>query len=112
MPDVNDPPLTEATFCILLSLTIGPRHGYAIMQDVQALSSGRVQLSTGTLYGALKRLLESGWIKRIDAASSEAGRPTKIYELTALGHAIFNTELARMRSLVAVAQQRTPETPA
>lgn len=111
MPSDNDTPLTEATFCILLSLAAGPRHGYAIMQDVQALSSGRVQLSTGTLYGALKRLLDSGWIKRIDAAATDTGRPAKIYELTALGNAIFNAELTRMRSLVTIAQQRAPETP-
>ena len=47
-------PLTEATYFILLSLALGPRHGYLIMKDVRSLSRGRVTLSTGTLYGALK----------------------------------------------------------
>ena len=63
-------PLTETTYFILLSLASKPRHGYAIMQDVQELSEGRAILSTGTLYGALKRLLELDWIVRLD--NSEA----------------------------------------
>lgn len=45
-------------FYILLSLAPGQKHGYAIMKDVEALSDGRLSLSTGTLYGALKRLLD------------------------------------------------------
>ena len=46
-------PLTETTFYILLSLAQGPRHGYAILKDVAALSDGRVTLGTGTLLGTL-----------------------------------------------------------
>jgi DNA-binding PadR family transcriptional regulator len=57
-------PLTEATFLVLVSLVLGPEHGYAIMKDVRDLSEGRVVLSTGTLYGVLKRLLEGSWIRR------------------------------------------------
>ncbi len=56
-------PLSEAVFLILLSLMPGPKHGYAIMKDVQALSENRVSLSTGTLYGALKRLLKQEWVR-------------------------------------------------
>jgi len=55
-------PLTEATFFILLSLAPGAKHGYAILKEVPLLSQQRVTLSTGTLYGALKRLLTAGWI--------------------------------------------------
>lgn len=58
-------PLTEATFFILLSLSSAPKHGYAIMKEVKELSKGQIVFSTGTLYGALKRLLEQGWIKRV-----------------------------------------------
>ena len=55
--------LTEAVFYILLSL-LEPMHGYGIMQNVNALSRGRVTLGAGTLYGALGTLLEKGWIAR------------------------------------------------
>ena len=105
-------PLTEATLLIMLSLAPQPRHGYAIMKDVQALSEGRVTLSTGTLYGALKRLLEQGWIERLDerehatAGSNETGRPRKAYVLTHLGQRVLDAEVTRLRSLVSVASLR------
>lgn len=100
-------PLREATLCILLSLSGGPAHGYAIMKDVEALSGGRVVLSTGTLYGALKRLLVDGWIERTgDAASHETGRTRKVYTLTDLGRRILNAEVARLQLLVTTAHLR------
>ena len=100
-------PLSEAVFFILLSLSPGPKHGYAIMKDVEVLSNSRVSLSTGTLYGALKRLLDSGWISRVDEAGDESGRERKSYILTQLGRGILEAETARMRSLVLVAQERS-----
>ncbi len=51
---------------ILLSLAPGPKHGYAILKEVETLSDGRVKLSTGTLYGAIERLLDQDWIRRVD----------------------------------------------
>ena len=59
-------PLTEPVLLILLSLADKPRHGYSLMKDIEALSNGRVRLSTGTLYGALRRLLEDSWIQRFE----------------------------------------------
>jgi len=106
-------PLTEATLFIMLSLVPEPRHGYAIMKDVQALSEGRVVLSTGTLYGALKRLLEQGWIERVDEAeqdppsSNQAGRPRKVYTLTRLGRRVLEAEVGRLQTLVSAAHLRT-----
>jgi len=100
-------PLTEVTYFILLSLAPGPRHGYAIMKDVRSLSKGRVVLSTGTLYGALKRLLEGGWILRSDEAQPNGkGRERKTYRLTELGRHILEAELERLDSLVSAAQLR------
>ena len=100
-------PLTEATFFILLSLAPGPGYGYAIMKDVAALSDGRVTLSTGTLYGALARLLERGWVARVDSAEAGgAGRPRKAYELTPLGRRILAAEAERLQALVSAAQLR------
>lgn len=100
-------PLTEATFFIMLSLSPQPKHGYAIMKDVQALSDNRVTLSTGTLYGALKRLLAQGWIKReADLGSDETGRPRKSYALTNRGRRMLNAEVDRLQKLATVARLR------
>lgn len=100
-------PLTEATYFILLSLAPGARHGYAIMKDVRILSHERVVLSTGTLYSALKRLLDQGWIQRTDDMQSEAnGRQRKTYCLTDLGRQILEAEVTRLQGLVGAAQLR------
>ena len=99
-------PLSEAVFFILLSLSPGPKHGYAIMKDVQSLSDLRVNLSTGTLYGALKRLLEADWVERVDGEMKN-GRDRKSYRLTQLGRGILDAETARMQNLVAAAQKRS-----
>lgn len=94
-------PLTEATYYILLSLAQGARHGYAIMKDVRALSHERVVLSTGTLYGALKRLLEMEWILRVDEPEADGnGRERKLYNLTRLGRRVLEAEVARLDALL------------
>ncbi len=101
-------PLTEPVFFILLSLAPGPRHGYAIMKETAVLSEGRVQMSTSTLYGAIKRLLEQGLIKRVEEdGGQENGRIRKAYTLTDLGRRILQAEVARMESLVTTAKQST-----
>jgi len=101
----SDLPLTESTFLILLSLAHEPKHGYAILKDVTFLSDGRVSLSTGTLYGALKRLLEQGWIERVDDSQIDtSGRPRKAYALTPLGRRILAAEIERLRNLVKAAR--------
>lgn len=100
-------PLTEATFLILLGLAIEPKHGYAIMKDVQHLSENRVVFSTGTLYGALRRLLEQEWIVRQDALTTDdANRNQKVYALTETGRRILAAESQRLRSLVQVSVER------
>lgn len=87
--------LTEAFYYILLSL-YQPLHGYGIMQKAEQLSSGRVRLAAGTLYGALNTLLEKGWI----AAGPQEGRQ-KRYQLTPQGREALLGELDRLRELVA-----------
>jgi DNA-binding PadR family transcriptional regulator len=111
-PYMGNTPLTEATYFIMLSLSQEPRHGYAIMKDVQSLSNGGVVLSTGTLYGALKRLLEQGWIKRVEedpgsSNSEELGRIRKAYTLTTFGRRVLDTEITRLQILIDAAQLRT-----
>ena len=100
-------PLTETILFILLSLAPGTSHGYAIIKDVIILSKERVHLSTGTLYGALARLLEQGWIERVEGkVTDEAGRTRKEYRLTSLGQSIFKAEIERMSRLVELADLR------
>lgn len=100
-------PLTEPTFLILLSLAGEPLHGYAILQSVRALSGERVSLSTGTLYGGLKRLLDRRLIERIDQEDpAEVGRPRKFYALTTRGRRLVEAETRRLEALAAVAQRR------
>ncbi len=97
-------PLTEPTFFILLTLVPGARHGYAIMQDVIELSEKRVNLSTGTLYTALKRLLDDDWIEPVEEADASRGR--KMYRLTALGRTIVHEETTRITTVSAVARRQ------
>ena len=101
-------PLTETTFFILLSLASSQKHGYAIAKDVETLSDHHVALSTSTLYTALKRLLEDGWIARAgeDPEPDETGRPRKTYALTDLGRRILEAEALRLQSLVRAANSR------
>ena len=104
----NHLPLTESTFYIILSLAPGPKHGYAILQEVEALSDGRLVLSTGTLYGALKRMLDSAWIERVpDPQPDETNRERKAYRLTPLGRRILDAETARLQHLAHLAGLRT-----
>ena len=113
MSNISDlVPAREATFFILLSLSNNDKHGYAILKDVATLSSGRVQLSTSTLYEALARLLNQGLVTRITTASDDGvaqgrpGRPRKFYRLTQTGRRVLNAELARLQELVTSAQRR------
>ena len=102
------PPLTETTLMILLSLSPGPKHGYAILKEVEVLSDGRLLLSTGTLYGAIKRLLDDGWIKRVDdPLPNGTNRARKAYALTEDGWRVLNAEVERLRKLVEVARAQT-----
>jgi DNA-binding PadR family transcriptional regulator len=96
--------VSEPVLLILLSLADQPRHGYAILQDTERMSDGRVRLSTGTLYGALGRLLEEGWIERYEEEESPRGR--QAYRLTALGRRNLQQEVSRLKQLTRVATLR------
>jgi DNA-binding PadR family transcriptional regulator len=89
--------LTEPVLLILMSLADQPRHGYALIKDIETVSGGRVRMSTGTLFGALRRLLEDGWIERFEL--DDTSRQKQGYRLTAIGRRILEQELDRMRQL-------------
>ena len=96
--------MTEPVLLILLSLADRPRHGYAILQDTEKMSDGRVRLSTGTLYGALRRLLEEGWIARFQEEDNSRGK--QAYRLTSLGQRNLQQEVNRLKHLTRVASMR------
>lgn len=96
--------LSEPVLLVLLSLAEQPRHGYSILKDVEAMSGGRVQLSTGTLYGALQRLLNHGWIERVE--EDDAPRDRRTYRLTSRGRRNLQMEIDRMRHLTKLAGLR------
>ena len=100
-------PLSEAVLLILISLAEQPRHGYSILKDVEEMSGGRVILSTGTLYGALRRLLEDRWIARFE--EDEASRDRHAYRLTLEGQKCLRAEVARMKHLTRLAVLRSPK---
>jgi DNA-binding PadR family transcriptional regulator len=97
-------PLTEPVLLILLSLVNKPLHGYGLMQDIEKISNGRVRLSTGTLYGALRRLLEESWIERFEQA--DTSREKQAYRLTPAGKEHLHLELDRMKQLTRAAAAR------
>ncbi len=104
-PDVPDnKPLSEPVFLILTSLSAQPRHGYALMQDIEHISNGRVKLSTGTLYGAIRRLLDDRWIQRFE--QEDTSREKQAYKLTREGRGQLQREVERMKYLTRAASAR------
>jgi DNA-binding PadR family transcriptional regulator len=95
-------PLPSATLHILVALTTGEKHGYAIMGDVEALSDGAVRMGPGTLYGSIKRMLADGLIEesdeRPDAGLDDQRR--RYYRLTGLGERVCTAELQRLERLI------------
>jgi len=106
-PQTRDPnhclPLTPALFHVLLSLTDGEKHGYAVIKEIEERTSGTVRLSTGTLYGIVKRLLQDGWIRDSVLGSTDRRRA---YRLTAFGRRVAEAEAGRLRELVRAADRK------
>ena len=85
-------PLTPAAFHVLLALADGPKHGYLILKDVEERTAGDVRLSTGTLYGLIKRFLDDELIVET-RPDDDRRRP---YKLTAFGREVAEAEAARL----------------
>jgi DNA-binding PadR family transcriptional regulator len=99
--------LTPTMVHILLSLTDGERHGYAIKQEVERRTDGDVRLGPGTLYEALQRLVRSGLVRPSPRPGDEVlERPRRYYRLTPQGLSALRTEVARLERLVDHARQR------
>lgn len=99
-------PLAPATFHILMALADERRHGYAIIQEVTARTSGRLVLSAGTLYRSIQRMLEQGLIlesaKR--PAPEDDDERRRYYQLTPFGRRVAQAEAQRLTELVKLAR--------
>lgn len=76
---------------ILRTLAAGPMHGWAISQRIQQVTGDVLQIAQGSLYPALHRLEEEGWIEA-EWGASEANRQAKFYELTRAGRKQLTAE--------------------
>jgi len=98
-------PLPQAQFHVLVALTEGERHGYAIMQAVETSSGGVVRMGPATLYGTLKRLVDQRLaeeLARRPAADDDQRR--RYYRLTRLGERVCAAEADRLSGLVRIAR--------
>jgi DNA-binding PadR family transcriptional regulator len=101
-------PLTPAMFHVLLALAGDDLHGYAILKEVELRTGGKVRLSTGTLYGIIKRLLNDGLILelRTPPADAHEDERRRYYRLTPRGRQVATVEAERMDEILAVARTR------
>ena len=101
-------PLTPVVYHILLALTDGEKHGYAIMKDVEVQTGGRFKMGPGTLYGSIKRMLAAGLIEEADERPDPEldDERRRYYRLTGLGQRAVSVESERLAQVVSVARQK------
>ena len=106
-PDVDTYlPLTAPVFHVLLALADEPRHGYAILKEVEERTDRKVQLSSGTLYAIIKRLLNDGLIEEIEDRRAHTDERRRSYRLTRLGRRVAEAEARRMEGLLKTAAEK------
>ena len=95
-------PLPSASFHVLLVLAEGEKHGYGIMREIEQISDGTVRMGPGTLYGTIKRLLETGLLdesgERPDPALDDQRR--RYYRITGLGERVAAAEVHRLSTMI------------
>jgi len=100
-------PLPPATLHILLALADDERHGYAILQDIEARTGGDLRLSAGTLYRSVARMVEQGLITEVAARRTRADdERRRYYRITPFGTAVARAELRRLEQLVRLGRAR------
>ncbi|GAA0540576.1 PadR family transcriptional regulator [Paractinoplanes ferrugineus] len=97
--------MREPTFLVLTALAGDPRHGYAVLEDIAAMTDGRVRLRAGTLYAALDRLRTEGLIE-VDREEIVQSRLRRYYRLTGAGVRSLTAETARLRAQATIAERR------
>ncbi|MEX0847551.1 MAG: PadR family transcriptional regulator [Ilumatobacteraceae bacterium] len=99
------PPLGEVPTLILSALADADRHGYAIVAEVRAITGGAVSLGTGTLYGALERLVDAGQVV-VAGEETVSGRLRRYYRLTGAGREALVREVDRQEQLASAVRVR------
>lgn len=100
-------PLSPSTLHILLALAEGPRHGYAIIQDVEARTDGELRMSAGTLYRSIARMVEQGLITEVaNRRTRSEDERRRYYRLTPFGTAAARAEVRRLSQLLRHARAR------
>ena len=106
-------PLPLPVFHLLLALHDGERHGYALKREILKRTGGKLNLGSGALYGSISKMLDQGLIEeteeRPDFHLDDERR--RYYRITSLGRRVADAESARLRGLIALANQylRTAE---
>lgn len=105
-------PLPAASLHVLVVLSDGDAHGYAIMQAIEGLTDGLVVMGPGTLYGTLKRLRREGLVEECDGPTDDGpeGPARRYYRLTGFGALVLDAETARLRNLIAAVGRRSTQT--
>jgi DNA-binding PadR family transcriptional regulator len=112
MPTRPDPerllPLTPVVFHSLLALAEGPRHGYALAQEVEEASDGRIRMGPGTLYGSLQRMQDEALVEEAPNPGEGGAHAERrrYYRLTAFGRAVLRGETERLADAVRLARAR------
>ena len=96
-------PLTPVVLHVLLALAAGARHGYAVAQEVEALTDGAVRMGPGTLYGSIQRMLAAGLLEETDG---DGDRARRYYRATPFGRRVLERELERLARVVDHARAR------
>jgi DNA-binding PadR family transcriptional regulator len=100
-------PLPPATLHILIALTEGERHGYAIILDVEERTGGELRMSAGTLYRSVARMVEQGLVSEVTRRRSrEDDERRRYYRITSLGTAVARAEVRRLSQMVEMAAAR------
>jgi len=97
--------LPQVPFSILIALSLKPRHGYEIMQQVEEDSLGKIKIGPGGLYTTIKQLVEEDLVKEVPS-EIEADDRRRYYALTPQGWDRLNTELQYFDNIVKVAKHR------
>ena len=98
-------PLSPVTYQILLALADGPRHGYGILKEIERLTGGVMELETGTLYAAIRRMRREGLLEALPTVEGEDSR-RKNYGLSSDGRSALRTETERLALLLQAAEDK------
>ena len=105
----NALPLTALTYHVLLALADGDRHGYGIIKEVERRTGGEMVIETGTLYHAIKRMLDDGLLEPVPIRERPEGedRRRRVYRLQPWGREVLAAESLRLRQLLRIAEEKS-----